>query len=77
MAMFDGQRYASGTAICDLAPEHRMYAGYALASLSSYYIHDLREEYAIERGGKKYERPRLSQHTQRRLACRVRETCAH
>ena len=45
MAMFDGfKEYASGTAICDfLAPEHRMYAGYALASLSSYYIHDLRE----------------------------------
>ena len=56
MAMFDGfKEYGSGTAICDfLAPEHRMYAGYALASLSSYYIHDLREEYAIERGGKKY-----------------------
>lgn len=56
MAMFDSFRdYSSGEILKNLlSPENHAYAGYALAALCGYFVHDLREEYAIERNGKKY-----------------------
>lgn len=56
MAMFDSFRdYSSGEILKNLlSPENHAYAGYALAALCGFFVHDLREEYAIERNGKKY-----------------------
>lgn len=56
MAMFDTfKEYATGTVVRDfLAPENHAYGGYALAALCGSYVYDLREEYPVERNGKKY-----------------------